>query len=1143
MLGRKTAARAAFLLLLAACTGDAGSPLAPEPGGLTPTISDAAHAGAVPGFYFLPPMVPQPSYGGTFDAALSPRAEICELAGTTCGTVIAQYSMTSGTGSEVIRVSPTEQHYIFNWHTDDFNLDLAKHYRITVFVGQFRLGFADVDAVSTGKELKNVDTDQYIPLKDGRTLPVKFRIETGIAGAVDVEPDSATISAGQTQQFTATVTDLHGNPVAASVTWTTSAPAVATVSGTGLATGMAPGTATITATSGAASASATLTVINPNTAPVARSDTFEAIGNVTVPVAAPGVLGNDTDAEGNPLSVVAGTFPTASGGTVTLAADGSFSYLSAPGFTGTDSFDYVVSDGQAADTATAQVVSSIRVWYVKNDAAAPGDGRDASPFTTLKAAESASAAGETIFLLAGNGTTAGQDQGIVLKAGQALTGQGVSSDISATLNGQSVLLLDAGSAPRITRSGPGATIELATGNTVQGVSVASTAGAGIAGSGFGTFTAGSLSVSAVGGPALDLANGTVAASFTVLSSTGSTGVGLRLHNLAGTLTAAGGSIVGAGGVEIDGGTADITYAGDVTTTVSHVASVTGRSSGTVTLSGSLAGTGAGILVQGNTGGTVAFTGPSKVLNTGTGTAVSLLGNPGATIRFAGGGLALTTTTGFGFSAVGGGTVTVTGANNTATASGGTALRVLSTTIGSGGLTFRSISASGGANGIVLDGTGTGFGLQVTGTGSAGSGGTIQGTVGADGTSAGIGIYLNDTRNVELGWMQLADHPNFAIRGTGVVNFSMANTRVTGTNGTSEAAPFHEGSVSFEELTGSALISGSSISGGRRDNVRVVNSGGTLNRITFSGDTIGANGATGFHGVLLQPTGSAVMRVTVQGTRFTASRDQHFLLDLEGSPTADLVFTGNTLSNAHAAVVSGGGGMTIVGRGGSGAVPTLTYDISGNNFRDSDGSAITVNKGVAAGSFSGTISGNAVGLAAIPNSGSRAGSGIAILSIGRGTHSVSITNNQVRQYNNNGILLQAGGAAKTATGFAAHDAALNATVTGNVVSDPGTLGGLPFSGIALNAGTNSNAPATPDAYAVCLQMTGNTLTGSGAAGGTDFLLRQRFATTVRLPGYAGGAFDNTAVTTFVQGNNGGATGSVTSSPAGGGFVGGAACPTP
>jgi len=46
-------------------------------------------------------------------------------------------------------------------------------------VGGVELGFADIDPVSTGKELKNVQTGEYIGLVDGRTLPIKFRIENG----------------------------------------------------------------------------------------------------------------------------------------------------------------------------------------------------------------------------------------------------------------------------------------------------------------------------------------------------------------------------------------------------------------------------------------------------------------------------------------------------------------------------------------------------------------------------------------------------------------------------------------------------------------------------------------------------------------------------------------------------------------------------------------------------------------------------------------------------------------------------------------------------------------------------------------------------------------------------------------------------
>lgn len=1097
--------RAALILLLAACTSDSGSLLSPEPGESRFELSDGAHSGPVPGFYFLPPMVPRPTYTGTFDGALSPRVEVCELSGAACSAAVAHFSMSSGVGSEVVRVDPAQQHYVVNWHTDRFRLDPARHYRISVFAGPLRLGFADVDVTASAKELKNVDTGKYVPLLNGKTLPIKFRVETGIVATVDVAPDSATILPGQVQQFTTTLRDLHGAAVSAPATWTTSSAATATIDGSGLATGVAPGMATVTASSGAASGTAVLVVQNPNTAPTAGGDAFAAIGNVTVPVDAPGVLGNDSDAEGDPLAVVAGTFATAGGGIVTVAADGSFSYLSAAGFTGTDSFDYVVSDGQAADTATVQLSVNGRVWYVRNDPTAPGDGRDTSPFTTLKAAESASSAGETVFLLAGDGSSTGYDEGIALKTGQVLTGQGVSGNVTMVLNGKVVVLLAAGSAPRITRSTAGATIRLSSGNTVQGVNIASTAGAGISGNGFGTFTAGSLSVSAVGGPALDLENGTVAASFALLSSTESTGAGLRLHALYGTLAAAGGSISGAAGagVDVGGGTANISYAGDVAHATGYVASVTGRSGGAVTLSGDLLASGRGILVQNNTGGSVSFTGSSKVLNTAATPAVSLLNNSGAATSFSGGGLSITTTTGTGFSASSGGTVTVTGANNVIGAVGGTAISVVNTTVGTGGLTFRAISASGGANGIVLENTGTSYGLQVTGNGSAGSGGVIQGTVGADGSNSGIGVYLSNAHNVELSWMQLNDHPNYAIRGTNLSGFHLARSRITGTNGTNAAA--EEGSVYLAQLSGVASITGSHVEGAARNNVRVANSSGVLNRLTLSGDTIGlVHSTTGDDGVRLEALGGT-FNVTVQNTRFTGARGEQFQLMVLGSASADLTFTGNHVSNNHPNLLSG---AVVVSVGQSAA---MTYDISSNSFRDARATALHVAKQFGGGSgnatAAGTIQNNVVGVSGAPNSGSLVGSGIEVVQLARGSHTTRISGNQVRGYNNHGIHLSVGGASEASTGVT-HDGMLSATVQGNTVSEPGNNGAVTASrnGVHLNSGTNSG-----DDYQVCLNLSGNVVSGAGADPGNfglgqDYRLRQRQNTTVRMPGYTGAATD-------------------------------------
>ena len=79
--------------------------------------------------------------------------------------------------------------------------------------------------------------------------------------AVEVSPSSATISVSGTQQFTATVKSLDDEVLSGRlVTWQTSAPSVATVNSSGLATGAAVGTTIITASSEGVSASASLAV-------------------------------------------------------------------------------------------------------------------------------------------------------------------------------------------------------------------------------------------------------------------------------------------------------------------------------------------------------------------------------------------------------------------------------------------------------------------------------------------------------------------------------------------------------------------------------------------------------------------------------------------------------------------------------------------------------------------------------------------------------------------------------------------------------------------------------------------------------------------------------------------------------------------
>src|SRR5438876_2333027 len=95
-----------------------------------------------------------------------------------------------------------------------------------------------------------------------------------------------------------------------------------------------------------------------NKAPVANNDNYSVNTNTTLTVAAPGVLANDTDQNGDPLmAVLAGNV---SHGTLQLSPDGSFKYTPASNFSGTDSFVYKANDGQA-DSGLASVTISVVV--------------------------------------------------------------------------------------------------------------------------------------------------------------------------------------------------------------------------------------------------------------------------------------------------------------------------------------------------------------------------------------------------------------------------------------------------------------------------------------------------------------------------------------------------------------------------------------------------------------------------------------------------------------------------------------------------------------------------------------------------------------------------------------------------------------
>jgi large repetitive protein len=537
----------------------------------------------------------------------------------------------------------------------------------------------------------------------------------------------------------------------------------------------------------------------------------------------------------------------------------------------------------------------------------------------------------------------------------------------------------------------------------------------------------------------------------------------------------------------------VTGTGIDTATIGTSLSVTGAAgadfkltggNGAVTFSAAITNTaGRSVDIQDRTGGSVSVAG--AISDTGAG--IHLNGNTGATITFSGA-LALNTGSSPAFTATGGGTVTVVGGSNALATTTAAALNVANPTIGANGLNFRSISANGAASGIVLSNTGSSGGLTVSGSGSSGTGGTIQ-------NSTGAGVLLTATRSPRFSWMNVQDSGADGIRGSAVSGF--------------------------------ASIANSTVTGSAENHLIVTDSSGSLN-LTVTGSTFSnTSSLTGNDGIHLDANETAGITASVTGSTFSSNRGDHFQFatDATASGTSNVTFSNNTLTGGPGLLDAG---VTISTDAGS----DTSFTVANNSIQGAVSSAITIDLGTnstAGGTLFGTISGNTIGTAAVSNSGSSQFNAITTYANGNGTLTESITGNTVRQYAN-----FAGIDARIRAG----SPTLNATITGNTIANPGVLG---TNGIFVEAGA-----ASGDGGLLCAGISDNSLTGSSANGGTDFRLRQRFNTTVRLPGYAGAAGDTAAVVAFAQGNNPGAeTGSATVDfPAtGNGFVGGGACPTP
>jgi len=658
------------------------------------------------------------------------------------------------------------------------------------------------------------------------------------------------------------------------------------------------------------------------------------VGSTTI---GPGALAGD-DVTGFTCDVVTNGI-SRDGGTFNVFTDGSFNYVSAAGDTVDDTFTYTIRDagidgvaGNADDTTstgTVTITITDQVWYVDsvNGSDATGTGTSANPYATMSAFSAANVDGANDYIYV-QGDVSGQ---VVLETGEHLIGQGADLDVGG------YHLADDGTRSTITNTTNGFAVTLAGGGTgnneIAGLNIVSTIDAtegGITGTSFGALTVDNVTLN-TSGQALNLHTGSIAAGstgFVSTSSSSSNTNNVNLTSVSGTLDLGTGSLTGTslGAFAITGGTANVTYAGNITQANNiDMVYIQGHSTGTVTFTGTLNATnGTGIQLDG-ADGTYNFNGTTTL--TGGNAGIDIISGSDGTFNFASG-TAITSPTGIGLR-VDNSNANVTYSGNITQANNAAAVDV--TNHSGGTITFQTgvINANNGS------------GLQFS---NADGTYNFNGTAALQGGDAGIDI---DTGS------------------DGAFTFG-SNTSLLGTSGTAFTVSGGGGNITFngviDDDTGQ-LVNITSRTGGTIDFNGLVtdkfdgdgginttqgsihlggNTGGTvrfdggINLSTAGNDAITAAGNIGSTLVITDPAGPTANRIStttgtaldVQNTTIGAGGLVFESINQNGGVNAIILSnTGTTAGLSITGTGSANSGGTIQGTSGDGIVLSNTSNVS------------------------------------------------------------------------------------------------------------------------------------------------------------------------------------------------------------------------
>ncbi|HKO96858.1 MAG TPA: Ig-like domain-containing protein [Pyrinomonadaceae bacterium] len=635
------------------------------------------------------------------------------------------------------------------------------------------------------------------------------------------------------------------------------------------------------------------------TTPIAIDDSYTATGNVRINVAAPGVLGNDSDADGNTFTASAGA-TSVNGGNVSMNADGSFSYNPAPGFEGADSFSYTITDTQGnTDSGTVSITVSGMIWFVDAAAAGGGDGRLTSPYNCLVGAGCYFPAapddpGDNIFLYSGN-----YDGGVTLMNNQKLIGQG-SSVALALVAGISLapnsdpLPATGGANPVITTVAAATNgINLGSGNLLRGFTVGNTTAVDINGSSGGSLTVREVLVNGTG-RALNLSAYALDADFGQIESTSGTGVGVTLANVSGSLTSGSTTIQNSTGIGIS-----VSGLGTGATGVDFANTIVTGSTGT------------GVNLTNNTGNItfadldIAPVNNQRALNVTNSVAVV---SPG-TIKSTSGSITTVNTT-----TTGPGAINIVGAT-----------AALRTPID---ITLDSVNAANTASApfVINLGNTTDGGFKILGSGTtSGSGGTItlaqQGAVflnadnitlknmnftNANTLDGGLtcsstnvagcrgAINLNTTANVSLD--NLFIDKNIGTGGTEYGLFGRLVSNLTINNSTiqNQGDGNNEGAMRFSNLTGTSAITNSVFRLSTFRNMDAQNDSGSLT-LNITGSTFSETqfSAFGADGIFFRAQTTANVTMNVVNSTFLKNRSVGLAFTSQNTAVANVNVTGST----------------------------------------------------------------------------------------------------------------------------------------------------------------------------------------------------------------------------------------------------------